>query len=101
MIIILGSARYDLAEGYWFYERQRAGLGVQFLESLFSDIDSLTLYGGTHRKVFGCHRLLAKRFPYAVYYTLRSGTVSLIAVLDCRRDPAWTRRKLQRAQKDG
>ena len=55
-IIILPSAREDLAEGFRFYEQQEEGLGSYFLESLFSDIDSLRLYAGIHRKVFGSHR---------------------------------------------
>ena len=45
-IVILPSARDDLAVGFRFYERQQAGLGSYFLESLFSDIDSLRLYAG-------------------------------------------------------
>ena len=65
-IVILPSAREDLADGFEFYEQQEAGLGSYFLESLFSDIDSLRLYAGIHRQVFGNHRLLSKRFPYAI-----------------------------------
>jgi hypothetical protein len=38
---ILDAAERDLEEGYRFYERQSAGLGSYFLDSLFSDIDSL------------------------------------------------------------
>jgi hypothetical protein len=34
-IVILPSARDDLADGYQFYENQEAGLGNYFLESLF------------------------------------------------------------------
>lgn len=64
---ILASAFNDLAEGREFYERKEAGLGDYFLDSLFSDIGSLVLYAGIHRKVLGFHRLLSKRFPYAVY----------------------------------
>ena len=93
-IIILPSAQSDLAAGFTFYDNQEVGLGVYFLESLFSDIDSLRLYGGIHRKVFGYHRLLSKRFPYAVYYSLEAETLFVRAVLDCRRDPQWTRDKL-------
>jgi hypothetical protein len=94
-IVILPSARDDLAEGIVFYEQQEEGLGTYFLESLFSDIDSLKLYAGIHRKVFGFHRLLSKRFPYAVYYAKESETILVRAVLDCRRDPKWIRRKLK------
>ena len=67
-IVILPSARDDLSDGFHFYERQQEGLGDYFLESLFSDIDSLALYAGIHPKQFGFRRLLSKRFPYAVYY---------------------------------
>src|SRR5690242_12524594 len=34
-IVILPSARDDLADGFQFYENQAAGLGGYFLESLF------------------------------------------------------------------
>jgi hypothetical protein len=83
-----------LADAFQFYETQGAGLGVYFMESLFSDIDSLRLYGGIHRKVFGYHRLLSKRFPYAVYYSLEAETLLVQAILDCRRDPQRTQKKL-------
>jgi plasmid stabilization system protein ParE len=53
-IKILPSALRDLREGSDFYERQNPALGDYFLDSLFSDIDSLMLYAGIHRK---CLRL--------------------------------------------
>jgi hypothetical protein len=95
-IVILPSARDDLAEGFEFYEKQCTGLGSYFLESLFSEIDSLRLYAGIHRLVYGFHRLLAARFPYAIYYSTEEGTVLIRAVLDCRRDPEQLRRELKR-----
>ena len=42
-IEILSSAMSDLMEGRQFYEEQGEGLGEYFFDSLFSDIDSLTL----------------------------------------------------------
>lgn len=48
---ILSSAIQDLTDGFRFYEIQEEGLGGYFLESLFSDIDSLKLYAGIHSKV--------------------------------------------------
>ncbi len=67
-IKILSDAENDIEEGYRFYESQDPGLGSYFLDSLYSDIDSLAYFGGMHRVVMGHHRLLAKRFPFAVYY---------------------------------
>jgi plasmid stabilization system protein ParE len=93
-ILILPSARDDLSDGFDFYERQQAGLGDYFQESLFSDIESLRLYAGIHPKRFGCHRLLSQRFPYAVYYD-RDGLIARVwAVLDCRLNPKAIREKL-------
>ena len=43
-IEILGSAEKDLIDGFNFYERQSKGLGDYFLDSLFSDIESLYIY---------------------------------------------------------
>jgi hypothetical protein len=94
-IVILPSAKEDLAEGFAFFEKQREGLGIYFLECLFSDIDSLKIYAGTHRRVFGFHRLLSKRFTFAVYYSLDSGTAYVRAILDCRRNPGWLRKQLK------
>ncbi len=95
LIEILPSAKEDLAEGFLFYEDQGRGLGTYFLESLFSDIDCLKLYAAIHRKEFGYYRLLSKRFPYAIYYTVEGNTAFVRAVLDCRRDPKWIRQQLK------
>lgn len=87
-IRILSSAMEDLYNGRLFYEKQGEGLGDYFFDTLFSDIDSLALYGGIHPKFFGCHRMLSKRFPYAIYYRMETpSTVLVLRILDMRRDP--------------
>jgi hypothetical protein len=77
-----------------FTNISRKALAAIFLESLFSDIDSLRLYAGIHQKVFGSHRLLSKRFPYAIYYAEEPATIFVKAVLDCRRDPKFHRQRI-------
>jgi plasmid stabilization system protein ParE len=89
------SAREDLAGAFAFYEQQEEGLGTYFFDNIFSDIDSLASCAGIHQKVFGYHRLLSKRFPYAIYYSVRAAMIDVVAVLDCRRDPAWIREQLK------
>ncbi len=84
---ILDEAEQDLLDGFRFYEGQEPGLGAYFLDTLFSDIDSLQLHAGIHPKPLGCFRLLSKRFPYAIYYRIESNTARILAVLDCRQDP--------------
>jgi plasmid stabilization system protein ParE len=89
-IKILPSALADLDRGRTFYARQSKSVGDYFLDSLFSDIDSLELYAGVHIKVFDFHRLLAKRFPYAVYYKVDGDICIIFRVLDCRQEPEKT-----------
>lgn len=91
---ILSSAVDDLHAGRLFYEMQGEGLGEYFFNSLFSDTDALMLYAGIHPKVFGYHRLLSKRFPYAIYYTVEDDLVIVWRVLDLRRHPDRIRQSL-------
>jgi len=92
---VLDEATADLADGYRFYERQAEGLGEYFLDSLWSDINSLRLYGGVHAVHCGYHRLLSKRFPFAIYYRVEDRMARVRAVLDCRRDPDWISERLK------
>lgn len=96
-IEILDSAQDDLISGYAFYERQRKGLGDYFLDSLFSDIDSLLLFAGIHPVYFQrYHRLLSKRFPFAIYYRVEGDVVRVYAALDCRQDPTRIAERMNR-----
>ena len=96
-IQILNSDVKDLEEGRIFYKKQGGGLGDYFFDTLFSDIDSLTLFGGIHRKMYGYHRLLSSRFPYAIYYKIENEKIVTVwRVLDCRKDPKKIEKALQK-----
>ena len=82
-------AERDLLEGFKFYEKQVEGLGNYFIDSIFSDIESLQIYAGIHSIHFGYHRLLAKRVPFAIYYRIQNSAIQIYAILDCRRNPTW------------
>ncbi len=74
-IKVLESAVSDLERGREFYARNGLEVGEYFLDSIFSDIDSLLLYAGIHQKTFGYYRLLSGRFPYAIYYLIEDDVV--------------------------
>jgi len=87
-------AELDLANGYWFYERQSPGLGSYFRSCLIADIDSLVYYAGIHEIEFGYHRALANRFPFCIYYSIDEESILVVAVLDARQNPLWIRHRL-------
>jgi hypothetical protein len=95
MIVHISSdAESDVAQGYWFYEQQADRLGDYFRDCILADIDSLNFYAGIHEIAYVYHRMLAKTFPFAIYYKLQNNEATVVAVLDARRDPSWTRDRL-------
>ncbi len=94
-IQILNSAKQDLIDGYFFYEKQSEYLGNYFLDSLYSDIDSLLIYAGIHGIHFTYFRALSTKFPFAIYYKIEEHVIKVYAILDCRKRPAWIRKKLK------
>lgn len=94
IVAITSDAEADIGQGYWFYEEQSAGLGDYFRDCILADIDSLMFYGGIHEVIFGYHRMLARTFPFSIYYKLLHDQVIVVAVLDARRDPSWIRDRL-------
>ena len=86
---ILESAHNDIVDGWFFYDRQQHGLGDYFSDTIYSEIESLTLYAGIHPRRNGFFRALVKRFPYAIYYDIEDGEANVYAILDMRRDPDW------------
>jgi len=94
-IDILQEAKQDLFKGADFYESQAFNLGDCFFDSLMSEIESLNIYVGIHIKVNNYHKMLAKRFPYAIYYKYDKNTIYIYAVLDCRSNPKKISQRLK------
>ncbi len=94
-IVTLKEVANDLNDGKAFYDQREAGVGDYFWDSLVADIESLIIYAGIHNKRYSLHRMLAKRFPYAIYYEIENEIAYVVAVLPMRRDPTWIERKLK------
>jgi plasmid stabilization system protein ParE len=94
-VLVLRAAVQDLEAARRFYDRKEPGVGQIFWDSLIGDITSLIDYAGIHGRSFGVHRMLAKRFPYAIYYRMDGDVALVIAVLPLRRNPEWLKRKMR------
>ena len=94
-ILIRPDAELDIEEAYVWYEKQREGLGVDFLlcvEEGLSKIEHNTeMYPVMHKNV---RRLLIRRFPYGIFYFTESNKIVVLAVFHAHRDPKqWKRRR--------
>lgn len=94
-IEITRSAADDIADGYLYYESQESGVGAYFEKSVMADIRSLQIYAGVHEIHFQhYHRMIASRFPFAIFYEVEGEVIRVFAVLDTRRDPEWISKRL-------
>jgi toxin ParE1/3/4 len=92
--LIRPEAEADLDEAYRWYERQRTGLGADFLlcfeEALQRVRRSPDLYPRVHKTV---RRGWIRRFPYGLFYVVDEGVVAVIGVFHASRDPrCWQTR---------
>jgi plasmid stabilization system protein ParE len=89
-------AQQDLYVAKNFYEEQACNLGDYFIDSILVDLESLKFYGGIHAQYFGYYRMLAKRFPFAIYYDMESDTVMVHAIFDTRQNPLFIKERLDK-----
>ena len=87
LVKLRDEAQVDLLEGAWFYEKKNDGLGERFIGFVQAELLQLGDNYGIHEKVFGLHRKLVDRFPFAIYYLVNENFVNVVAILDCRRNP--------------
>jgi hypothetical protein len=92
-VVVSDEAVMDIERARAFYERLESGLGEYFAACLIADLESLAFFSGIHSIWFGYHRMLCKRFPFAVYYEVLEDIAMVVAVLDMRRNPAAIKKK--------
>lgn len=95
-VLLMAAAAEDLEAARDFYNEREFGVGEYCVDSLLTDIESLSLYHGVHRLQFGCHRMLATRFPFGIYYLDSEEQTQVVAVLDLRRKPSWVRKQVRK-----
>ena len=87
-LLVRPAAAADIDEAYRWYERQRVGLGEEFLSAVDAALQDLAAhpaaYAVIHRQT---RRALLRRFPYAIFYRLYDENVIVIACMHGRRNP--------------
>jgi toxin ParE1/3/4 len=89
------SADLDVEAAFEWYENERPGLGMEFLDELRAIYNRIADGPFKYQELrAGIRRALLRRFPYAVYFAIEAEIIVVAAVLHASRDPAqWQRRK--------
>jgi plasmid stabilization system protein ParE len=93
-LVFRPEAEADLADAFAWYEERGRGLGDRFLFSVEAALAAIQRHPESflvvHKHV---RRILLRRFPYAVFYTVDESSVTVFGVFHCRRDPGrWQER---------
>jgi len=93
-LILRPAAAADVEEAFSWYERQRRGLGGEFLESVNAGLREIDAYPLRQAIVFrDTRRFLLRRFPYAIFYRVYPNAIVVVACMHGRRDPLrWRQR---------
>ena len=93
-IVLRDEAQTEFDEAFDFYERQRAGLGVDFVARVQRVFDRIATNPHVHVVVLGdIRKAVVTRFPYCVFYRPHIDRVEVIAVFHSSRNPAiWQSR---------
>jgi plasmid stabilization system protein ParE len=85
----------DVAAAYDWYEKERAGLGREFLDELRATYNRIADGPLKYQHLrSGIRRALVRRFPYGVYFAVEDDVIVVLCVLHANRDPAeWQRRR--------
>ena len=89
-IIFRPIARLELDEAVGWYEKQKAGLGMELKEAVEQMLELIAETPGRFRPVRGeVRRALLRRFPYAIHFLPEPHAIVVLAVFHTKRDPRY------------
>ncbi|MCL5060935.1 MAG: type II toxin-antitoxin system RelE/ParE family toxin [Candidatus Thermoplasmatota archaeon] len=91
-IVFRGQARAEFDAAADWYEKERSGLGGEFLNEIEQVLQRIAAQPGqfpkAHRDI---RQAVARRFPYCVYFRERGPLIVVLAVFHSARNPALWR----------
>ena len=93
-IALLPIANQDLDSAYYWYERQKIGLGKRFLTAINASFQSIQKTPAGYQIIHKDYRrAVLRRFPYAIFYEEQEDQIVIYAVLHTARNPEdWQER---------
>ena len=92
----LSEVEEDVVNSYVWYENKSPGLGEEFLRVFYTCAVELPRNPLLYPKVYRDYRRrLFRRFPYAIYFTIKENQIIVIGLFHCARDPRTIKTILQ------
>jgi len=83
-------AEQELNDAAQYYDRGQAGLGAAFIADVRRCTRAILVHPEAGPIIRGrVRRRLCRRFRYGVLYSVRPGTVRVLAVMNLRRHPTY------------
>ena len=86
-LLLRGRAKADIRRAAKWYERQRTGLGRDFVGEVDAALELIEAnpyqYEIVHREI---RHAILRRFPYGVFYRFHASKISVFAVMHLKRD---------------
>ncbi|HET6572421.1 MAG TPA: type II toxin-antitoxin system RelE/ParE family toxin [Fimbriiglobus sp.] len=93
-VVLRDEAQTEFDEAFDYYEGQRSGLGVTFVERVQKVFDRIAANPKLHAVALAdVRKAVVTGFPYCVYYRPDDTRVEVLSVFHTSRDPSiWQRR---------
>jgi plasmid stabilization system protein ParE len=93
-VVFRRAAKSEFEDAAAWYAERAAGLGEEFIREIEQAVASAAAAPQRYPAVFDdIRRTVTRRFPFAIYFRVRSDALVVLAVFHGRRNPTiWQRR---------
>ena len=82
-------AKDDVELAFEWYEKQRRGLGFEFLDCVEVSLNNILNFPEMYNILYSSfRRCVIRRFPFSIFYTIDGNNIVIHSVFDNRQDPA-------------
>jgi toxin ParE1/3/4 len=88
-LVIEDEAIHDMLESFEWYEKEKLGLGTEFLDEVDSYFDKICVYPEHYQELNFQRVAVLKRFPFKIVYEVKGSKIIVYAVYHSKRNPRF------------
>jgi toxin ParE1/3/4 len=98
----LADAEEEFLEAARYYETEAAGVGIAFIVEVHKAVAFIATQPFAAKVVRnGIRKMVLRRYPYSLYYSVESDTIIIIAVGHDKRRPLYWQKRMRRPNRQG